>query len=239
MVGPMSKKTHLFKLYVVAACAVALNLQVQSTVAAPTLPTAAPSVETEDPAVPTDDSRRVALRQQIEQVVTTTKTARFEQDALEWMGDENERAAGTLLWKGPDHIRIETREGRAAGSTAVLNGDKVIAWFNALSFIKPSYDWNSKTVLSLRGNSMKDAGFLDDFAAIFDTWERVTTDFSGPNPKLQYKDAKGLDVTVTLNGADPVGVAQIETHEGGRLVGRLTVRKIEYNPPLDDKLFNP
>ncbi len=174
--------------------------------------------------------QRAEAKLALQNVLDNTKTMSWSHTTNEWKGKKHEYTQGNAFWKGIDLQRIDVTDGRGKGRTVVLLGKKLdTGWIN--------FDFDSKMVLSLRGNTVRQNGYLDDLALALKNWESCSFAFEDSMWVIGYKTATGLDAKMWVYPGS-LKVLKTESYENGKTVERYEYKDIKYNPPLDDDLWD-
>ncbi len=193
-----------------------------------------PAVAEEAPAAPRELVRK-ALRQRLDGL----KTAKWKHDIWATNGEDEQHTIGEAYWRDDGRIRIDIVGGDNKGGTAILVGDKVVGWKRGmLSFAKLSFEYTNKRVLSVRGQTMKMSGFLDDFRAILEQDDAVVTAASKDEFVVDYRGDQGFPTRMWLRLSE-LYPYRIEVREGDKVVEKHVYSDVEYNPSLDADLFEP
>ncbi|MAE69318.1 MAG: hypothetical protein CME06_02490 [Gemmatimonadetes bacterium] len=183
----------------------------------------------------TESNKRIRLA--LDDLVAKSRSATWFQRTWERKGDEEERTESDAYWAGQDRIRLDIHEGRGAGSTAILRGNKVTGFKRGwLSFAKMSFDVDAERVLSLRGHSMAKAGFFDDCSYVLEHWDEIESKTDSAGVVLRYRNAAGnrTDLWLDLDNFVPM---RMEVRVNETVVARTAYERVVLNPLLDDDLF--
>ncbi len=171
-----------------------------------------------------DDAARELARQRLTKLVEETTTALWKGRVEETLGDVTEVSTTRVVWAGPEQQRIKILSGRGAGKTLVVQGDIVRAgWMK--------FHHTSRTVKTLRGNSLKLNGYLDDFRFILDQWEHVHIEHDMGKWMVAFIDPTGLDLKIWIDPSTLIA-GRCEAYDSGKLVGRYEYESVVYNPEL-------
>lgn len=172
---------------------------------------------------------RDLAKSRISQLVAETKTAMWKAKIMEMQDDEVERTSIVVAWAGPELQRIKVKTGRGAGKTLLVRGDMVSS-----GWIKVRH--TSSMVRTLRGNSLKLNGYLDDLAHLLTDWESVTLTEEGDDWIVEFIASNGVDTRLWLNSTS-LKASKLEAREEGALVGVYEYDQVVYNPKFPPKFW--
>ncbi|MDX1740167.1 MAG: hypothetical protein R3178_02700, partial [Rhodothermales bacterium] len=108
-----------------------------------------------------------------------------------------------------------------------------------LSFLKRSYEPMHSRVRSLRGNTMRSNGFMDDLADVATTKDAISMENIGSDTVvIRYRDADGLKSTLHVRRS-PIRVYIHERSDDDGIVERYTYSEVRYNVDIDKQLLKP
>jgi outer membrane lipoprotein-sorting protein len=182
----------------------------------------------------------VELRERIVQLLANTRTATWTHDIWLTTGKASQHTIANVWWSSDGRIRVDVIGKDNAGSTAVLQGDKVIGFRRGiLSFAKLSFDVNDKSVKSVRGQSMRNTGYFHHLRQIVETWDQVSFE---PGAKgevvIDFVNTEGHPTRLWLRTGD-LQVPRIEVREEGKVVEKHAYTQIVYNAALPEGIFDP
>ncbi len=184
------------------------------------------------------DQRR-DLRTRIEALVDTVTTATWIQTSREVLGRDEEFVEARCEWAGQEQMRLDVTDGRGSGAAAILFSGRVYGFRRGLlSFIKRSFEPDDPAVLSLRGNSMTENGFIDDLRDAVEMWNEATIDSMSTGYLVTFEDGAGRLNRLEVAGS-PLHVRRHERLERGHVVERYTYREVIYNTDVDMSRLRP
>ena len=172
---------------------------------------------------------KAEARTRLEQLLKTTRTMTWSHTTYEKKGTDIEKTVGNVFWQGVDLQRIDVTGGRGEGRTVILTGKR-------LDTGMITFDFDNRMVLSLRGNNVRQNGYLDDFELALKQWDRVTVDQDGALWVLGYTTATGLPSRIWLN-PQTMAVTKNESTQNGEVVERYEYSNVKYNPVLAPDTF--
>ncbi len=178
---------------------------------------------------PIPEIDRNIVKEKITQLVTNTKSASWNTKVCEYLGDKTEESTLRVMWAGSDLQRLEVLTGRAAGKTLIVRGDTIhVGWLK--------FNHTNSLVKTLRGNSVKGNGYLDDMQHILNDWNNTTIVDENGYWVIDYTSPVGLPAKIWL---DPLTmkVAKSHLYEEGKLVGEYEYDTVVYNPKLSEKTW--
>lgn len=190
------------------------------------------SVAVDDtPAIPVlEEVDHAVVKDKLTQLSNATKTATWNTRVCEHLGEKTEEQNVKTAWAGTDLQRVKVLTGRAAGKTLLLRGDTVhVGWLK--------FSHTNSMVQTLRGNSLKLNGFLDDVQHMLGNWDNVVVSDEAGLWLFDYVASNDLRSKMWM---DPVTLkaVKIETYdEAGELAGCYTYDSIIYNPKLSAKTW--
>ena len=165
---------------------------------------------------------RDLAKSRIAQLVTETKTAMWKAKIMETTGDEVERSSIATAWAGTELQRIKVKTGRGAGKTLLVRGDMVSSgWLK--------FRHTNGMVKTVRGNSLKLNGYLDDLAHLLTDWESVAMTDYGGDWIIEFVAPNGVDSKLWINSTT-LKASKMEAREDGALVGLYEYESVVYNP---------
>lgn len=167
---------------------------------------------------------RDLAKSRISQLVNETKTAMWKAKIMETLGDDVEHSSIVTAWAGPDLQRIKVKSGRGAGKTLLVRGDMVSSgWLK--------FRHTNSMVKTVRGNSLKLNGYLDDLAHMLTDWDSVTLTDEAGNWIIEFVATNGVDSKLWLDSTT-LKASKLEARENGALVGIYEYQSVIYNPKL-------
>ncbi len=177
------------------------------------------------------------LRDQLARVARDTRTASWIHDSWETKDGKTEESRARCFWTRDGRFRMEVIDGRGAGSTLVLDGDRVtVRPFGIFGLLRLHYKVTDDAVRSVRGNELTHTSFIDDISVMLDSWDKADVAISGPEATVSYLDRQHQATRAWIRLA-PLELERVETTEGGRLVQKTIYEQIRVGDPLDPKLF--
>lgn len=169
------------------------------------------------------------VRAKLESLLKTTRTMTWTHTTWEKKGKDIETTTGNVWWQGIDKQRIDVTGGRGEGRTVILTGTR-------LDTGMITFDYNNRMVLSLRGNTVRQNGYLDDLELALKQWERATVTEESGLWVLGYTTGTGLASKLWFN-AQTLAVTKNESTQNGEVVERYEYSAVKYNPALPDDIF--
>ena len=188
-------------------------------------------VAAEEPAIAVlQEVDHTVVKDKLAQLIKETKTATWNTKVCEHLGEKMEESTVKVAWAGIDLQRVKVLTGRAAGKTLLLRGDTVhVGWLK--------FDHSNRMVQTLRGNSLRLNGFLDDVEHMLNTWDEVVV---SEEDGLWLFDFVASNDMQTKMWMDPVTLqaAKIKTFdEDGLLAGCYEYDSVTYNPKPSAKTW--
>lgn len=172
---------------------------------------------------------RDLAKSRIAQLVSDTETAMWKAKIMEIMGDETEHSSISVAWAGPELQRIKVKKGRGAGKTLLVRGDMVSSgWLK--------FRHTHSMVKTVRGNSLKLNGYLDDLAHLLTDWESVTLTDDGDDWIIEFIAPNGVDSKLWIDSTT-LKASKMEAREEGALVGTYEYDSVIYNPKFPSNFF--
>jgi outer membrane lipoprotein-sorting protein len=188
---------------------------------------------------PEEGSLRDQVRDKMTALIKDTKTLQWFQKTWATKDGEEEKTSAECFWAGPEKMRLNVKEGRGSGATALYHKGKVIGFQPGMfSFVKLSYDVRDQEVLGLRGGDLTQNGFFDDFELVLKQWDAVEIGQDKGDIVVAFKNHEGLPAKMWLEPAT-FAPRRIEGYENGKAVDRVVYEKVVFNPALDLKIFEP
>jgi outer membrane lipoprotein-sorting protein len=172
---------------------------------------------------------KAEVQAKLDTLVKTTKTMTWTHTTYEKKGKDIERTQGNVWWQGVDLQRIEVTGGRGEGHTVILTGKR-------LDTGMITFDFDSRMVLSLRGNTVRQNGYLDDLALALQQWDRATVAEEAGLWVLGYTTGTGLPSKLWLN-PQSLAATKNESTQNGEVVERYEYTNVKYNPALPKDIF--
>lgn len=198
------------------------NLSVDSVGAVP------PLLDESQPRILTGVDRDV-VRARLDRLVNETKTAYWRARVTETLGDETEVSTIVTAWAGTELQKIKIKSGRGAGKTLLLKGDTVYSGWMRMRH-------TNSMVRTIRGNSLKLNGYLDDLQFILPDWNSVVVFREGDSLRLEFVASNAVDSKLWLDAETLIG-KKFEAYKAGKLVGLYEYQGVIYNPNLPAKTW--
>lgn len=167
---------------------------------------------------------RDLAKSRIAELVSETKTAMWKTKIMERMEEEVEHSSIITAWAGPDLQRIKVKSGRGAGKTLLVRGEMVSSgWLK--------FRHTNSMVKTVRGNSLKLNGYLDDLSHLLTDWDSVTLTDEAGNWIIEFVATNGVNSKLWIDSTT-LKASKLEAREDGALVGLYEYESVIYNPKL-------
>lgn len=198
---------------------------------APQTNIATPVAAENTPAIPVlEEVDHAVVKDKLTQLLNATKTATWNTKVCEYLGEKVEEQYVKTAWAGIDLQRVKVITGRAAGKTLLLRGDTVhVGWLK--------FSHTNRMVQTLRSNSLKLNGFLDDVEHMLGDWDNVVVSDEAGVWRFDYVASNDSNSNLWMDPATMKAI-KIETYdEAGELAGCYEYDSIMYNPKLSSKTW--